>query len=997
MTGEDIWTVFYKNIDLIQDIDKLVYFYRIQNLDRALRITTKVLKDFSETVPFYSGIADFLNEDMVRFDIEYVSGILESLLSAQESQDYELLPDLYELQLLPFIKDIQGKIILANGGVPVYNRYLYRENYRLLKEKMPELAEALNNAYIPQRILEEGYTVEYTGAGLPTLKVSTGDGEYYLHSNGHPVKEAFYWAREHKVPAAGRLGYLSDREYDKDGRMLSSTDFQYIIYGMGLGYHVKALAQAEPYTFIRVFESDINVLQLLCAYADMAYFVKNKNIEVVYDPQFHKLNEALSLMGEDGENGKFLVHRPSLCVIKSPYMKQKIENYFIQYSSISNQLVHLNGNFEGNLMVYDAPADELGNDFEGKDLIVVAAGPSLDKNFKKLHDVRKDSIILATSTVFHKLMDEGIRPDYMIVTDANPRVIYHIRDYDCQDVPVILLSTACRAFGERYGGKKYLMLQRGYKPAENMAKKTGRILFETGGSVSTAALDLGLRLSCRRIIFIGLDLSFPNDMAHAEGTSRRKITEIQGLREVQAVSGGMVKTNKSMDMYREWMEKRLRERTSEEKITKVIDATEGGALINGMETASFEETFQGERRGNILVIKGTAKYGVMRNFADEVMEGMKKEGVIITLFDAKTDPAEKLMGLVEKNYDMVFAFNGVFTSADLPASVIEKLTGDGRNFCVSWFVDHPCHHDMRLRAFPKNNRVLFVDWEHVELVKEYFPDINPDFLPHGGDVYHGEIKSWNERSIDVLFCGSCYDVPEYEKVIEGMEPFLGCVLRESLTLLKENPSYTVRYAMSEVLRIKGVEKERINFGDANMLSLHRFLDDYIRTWFRQRILAQLAEDGVKVALCGEGWDKFSDETLSEDKRKNLIMLGALNYEQALGKMADAKIVLNVMPWFKDGSHERVFTAMRNGAVCLTDRSAYLEEELRDYKSVQFYSLDELDKLSDLVNAILSGKPEFDGEFVNMEEEILKAKKYADENHTWQRRGRELLELLGKRE
>lgn len=991
MTGEDIWAVFYKNIDLIQDIDKLIYFYRVQNLDRALRLTAKVLKDFSETVPLYAGIADFLNEDMVRFDLDYVSGMLESLLSAQESQDYELLPDLYELQLLPFIKDIQGKIILSDKEGIGYNRYLYRANYRLVKEKMPELARALNGAYIPQRILEEGYAVEYTGAGLPTIKISTGEKDYYLHSNGHPMKEAFYWANSHKISGERQLDCLSNQEYDGGGRTVKTPIFEYIIFGMGMGYHVKALAQMEPYANIKVFESDINVLQLLCAYGDMGYFIKNNNIEIIYDPEFHKLNETLSLMGDDGEeNRKFLVHHPSLCVIKSSYMRQKIENYFIQYSSIANQLVHLNGNFSGNLINYDAPVDELRNDFEGKDLIIVAAGPSLDKNYRELRNVRKGSIILATSTVFHKLMDDGIRPDYLIVTDANPRVVYHIRDYEGQDIPVILLSTACRAFGNIYGGRKYLMLQRGYKPAENMAERTGRLLFETGGSVATAALDLGLRFSCRRIIFLGLDLSFPDGLAHAEGSSRRKAAETQGLREVQDVNGRMVKTNKSMDMYREWMERRLRERTEKERITEVIDSTEGGALINGMELLPFRETFCGDKRENVLVIKGTAKYGVMRRFADKVMEGMKHAGAHVTLFDAKSDPAGKLMDLAEKNYDMVFAFNGVFTNADLPNSVIEKLTGDGRNLCISWFVDHPCHHDMRLRAFPKNNRAFFVDREHVELAREYFSQINSAFFPHGGDVYEGNIKPWNERSIDVLFCGSCYSVPEYDKTIEEMEPFLGEVLRESLALLKEKPSYTVRAAMSEILLRKGVGKESINFGDADMLSLHRFIDDYIRTWFRQRVLAQLAEDGVKVAVCGEGWEKYSDETLSEDKRKNLIMLGALSYEQALEKMADTRIVLNVMPWFKDGSHERVFTAMRNQAVCLTDRSTYLEEELKDYKSVYFYSLEELDKLSAMIETILSGKTECSGELFDMAAETVRAKKYADENHSWQHRGRELL-------
>lgn len=993
MTAEDIWAVFYKNMDLIEDIDRMIYYYRIQNLDRALRITNKVLKSFSEAVPMYAQIEEFINDDMIRFDLQYVSNMLEGLLSAQEKQDYELLPDLYELQMLPFINDIQGKIILSEEGVPAYNRYLYKNNYRFIKEKMPELAKALNEAYIPQRLSKEGYTAELTSSGLPTLKVKKDDREYYLHSNGFPMKEANLWAQKHRTSDNYQLSRLKHQEYDEKGLAVNSGVYEYIVYGIGLGYHIKALSQADPHALIKVFESDINILQLLCSYGDMGYFVNNDNIEIIHDPEFKKLNDELIKQGEKGtERSKFLVHYPSLCLIKSPFMKQKIENYFIQYSSVSNQLVHLNGNFAINSANYDAPADELSQKFEGKDLYIVAAGPSLDKNYKKLADVRENGIILATSTVFHKLMDEGIRPDYMIVTDASPRVVHHIRDYEGETVPLILLSTACKSFGQRLKGKKYLMLQKGYTPAENMAKKLGRMLFETGGSVSTAALDLGLRLKCKRIIFLGLDLSFPGDFAHAEGTSKRKATEISGLREVRDIDGGMVKTSKSMDMYREWIENRLAHRAKEET-SEVIDATEGGALINGMKIMPLEETFEGEKKKRILVFKGTAKYGVMRQFADKVIEGMEDCGARIVLFDAKRDPAPKLMELVEKDYDMVFAFNGIFTSADLPASVIEKLTMDGRNKCFSWFVDHPCHHDTRLRVFPKNNVAAFVDREHVELTKEYFKEINPVFLPHGGDVYKGKIRPWEDRSIDVLFCGSCYGVSEYDKTLEGMEPFLRDVLKKTLEYLKDKPSLTVRQAMTEALLSSGVDKERINFGEENMLRLHRFVDDYIRTWFRQKVLCELANAGIKVTVCGDGWDKMASFGLEEENRENLIMLGSLGYEEALSKMADAKIILNVMPWFKDGSHERVFTAMRNQAVCLTDESIYLKEELKDYKSVQFYSLDDLSKLKDKIKNILSGNLTEDGRVVDMSFETVKGKEFADRNHSWQCRGRSIMEYL----
>ena len=49
MNGEDLWAVFYKNQELIEKIDRLVYYFRVQNLDKALRLTGIVLKNFSAT------------------------------------------------------------------------------------------------------------------------------------------------------------------------------------------------------------------------------------------------------------------------------------------------------------------------------------------------------------------------------------------------------------------------------------------------------------------------------------------------------------------------------------------------------------------------------------------------------------------------------------------------------------------------------------------------------------------------------------------------------------------------------------------------------------------------------------------------------------------------------------------------------------------------------------------------------------------------------------
>lgn len=66
-----------------------------------------------------------------------------------------------------------------------------------------------------------------------------------------------------------------------------------------------------------------------------------------------------------------------------------------------------------------------------------------------------------------------------------------------------------------------------------------------------------------------------------------------------------------------------------------------------------------------------------------------------------------------------------------------------------------------------------------------------------------------------------------------------------------------------------------------------------------------------------------------------------------------KISLNVLPWFQNGAHDRIFTAMLQKSVALTDGNDYLRELFGDKKELVFYSLDAIEELPQLVRELLS--------------------------------------------
>ena len=100
-------------------------------------------------------------------------------------------------------------------------------------------------------------------------------------------------------------------------------------------------------------------------------------------------------------------------------------------------------------------------------------------------------------------------------------------------------------------------------------------------------------------------------------------------------------------------------------------------------------------------------------------------------------------------------------------------------------------------------------------------------------------------------------------------------------------------------------------------------------------------------------------------------------------MEDSKIVLNQLANFKAGASERIFEAMLQGAVALTDDSLYLKENFKDCTDIRFYSLEQLEKLPEIVHDILSNSELTD---------TLRQNAYqkASTAHTWLQRASILL-------
>lgn len=297
-------------------------------------------------------------------------------------------------------------------------------------------------------------------------------------------------------------------------------------------------------------------------------------------------------------------------------------------------------------------------------------------------------------------------------------------------------------------------------------------------------------------------------------------------------------------------------------------------------------------------------------------------------------------------------------------------------------MDHPFHYADKIRHLPDTTRLYCIDRAHVDYVKRFFKNIRwVDFLPHGGTAIDEQdlpILPLSERPVDVLYAGSLSKY-RIELLIPDFDQFRGFdageLCNQVLQELVRHPFRTTEEVLEEYFG--GLELPMTEEKLERYISQFRFLDAYAVSFFREQAVRLLVENGVKVAVYGEGWERTDWCT-----HPNLILCGKVLAPEVLPLMYHSKIVLNTMTWFKDGSHDRVFNGMLSGAVVVSDSSRYMKEQFENHREIEMFELEEIGELPAIVEDLLNDLPRA--------QKIADAgRKKAMRYHTWEQRASEI--------
>lgn len=452
----------------------------------------------------------------------------------------------------------------------------YEQNKKAMTERYSDIFERI------EKEASGEYRVESIAArdGSCALVVEKEGKKYRLNSAYRPLTEAKKWVEQYELQNIG---------------------VNIFMFGFGNGIFVRELLhRAGRDANIYLWEPDATIFRVVMEEEDLRDVMVDERLHFYLGKKgLQELKEAMDY-SVGWHNMPTQIRCSHICYHQ---MFEKEYHQFFDAMDYTNSMVRVKRDTNAHF-AHGAVCNVIENlryirksnfitEFIGKlpeDLpaIVVAAGPSLDKNIDLLVKAAGRALIIATDTAVRILEARGLPYDCVITIDPG-KPAWYLTDYPgCRRKPLFCNSESGKDIMKFHEGRKIWASASTY--IGNLYQSYG-LPFpsdNTGGSVATAAALLAWQLNLNNIILIGQDLAYTGEHTHAGGYDDHILNEEVFIEMVDGVDGGQVKTRGDWVVFRDWFEELIR--TNEE--LNLIDATEGGALIHGSCVMPFSEAIE---------------------------------------------------------------------------------------------------------------------------------------------------------------------------------------------------------------------------------------------------------------------------------------------------------------------------------------------------------------------------------------------------------------------
>lgn len=464
------------------------------------------------------------------------------------------------------------------------NSNIYNNNMEMLTHAYPEIAQKVKDCAITDR-----YEVKGTGPNN-LINVFCKERNMFLYDENNPLEGI-------------------DREFEaldlKNARIA-------LFLGFGLGYQVDRYAQkySEKSRTTRyiVIEKDVELFKLALHFFDYCPMFENSNIKLFVGIDDEKLFPAFSdvmIKVEYSAMAKAVkaVYSYNTFLLNKEYYMGAIKAFreatlFIinfygncpedSLIGIENMLANLKE------IVSNPGINALYDKFNGKPAVVVATGPSLNKNKDLLKGLEDKALIISVDASLGVLINMGVKPHLVTALERVPATVKLVEGFTKEEVTDVFYA-ACpvvpKEAYEGYPGPR-MIVYRNFDHFRWLEVDKG--ILNIKHSSANMAFKIAEALGCNPIILIGQDLAYSREgSSHAQNTfygekqERYSETTSSNRLLVMGNDGELIETHEDWNVFRLAYEVDI----ASYKGT-CINATEGGALIKGTQVMKFSEAIE---------------------------------------------------------------------------------------------------------------------------------------------------------------------------------------------------------------------------------------------------------------------------------------------------------------------------------------------------------------------------------------------------------------------
>jgi len=372
-------------------------------------------------------------------------------------------------------------------------------------------------------------------------------------------------------------------------------------------------------------------------------------------------------------------------------------------------------------------------------------------------------------------------------------------------------------------------------------------------------------------------------------------------------------------------------------------------------------------------------YDSKRYFTQKFAEALNRQGVetLILSWTNRALPDELVSQIQEYKPDLSCSFH------PLPPQ------SNGQNFWDTLKLPHwtilvdPAFYDFDMMTSPYSI-ISCVDRSDCDLLRSYHFD-RVFFFPHAIEKeLITPLIDLESRPIDVVMLGTCYD-PDHlraywqkkysRKVSKVLDEAIGKVLSDNKTSFFS--------ALLQAMALEDLDPHEVKFDQ-----LASYVDYYSRGIERLQLIRSITDADVHVygAACSREEQPIKDWSYYLSKQSNVTVHPAVNYNDALTILKNSKICLNSMPFFKNGTHERVFAALACGALPVTTENLWMRENFSDDEELFLFQFTELNQVNDRIQAILA-------DTTRLKKVVGEGQEKVRLLHTWDNRAKSALKEL----